>query len=321
MRPFYLKFLPVFFIFCLGLVVYSDIFFNSFHFDDFPEIVNNASIQNIHCFQDIWSFWPTRFMAGLSFALNFYWGKLNVVGYHVFSLLIHLGSSIMVWWLMILTLGLPSVKNEKISAHAGWIAFFTALIFLVHPLQTQPVNYIYQRATLLAAFFYLSSLGLYVKARSIYLSNSDAVGWKAYFIGALFSAVLCMFSKELAISLPLMFCFYEFCFLKNEGKRSWPWLMPFFLIALLLPLTWLVTHPDILKGTKQVLENYAGGVSMKRYFLTQTRVMVTYLRLLFVPIHQTIEYDFPLTNSISEIPFILSSLFLLFAHIYGGEYF
>ena len=85
----------------------------------------------------------------------------------------------------------------------------------------------------------------------------------------------------------------------------------FFIAAFLLPLTWITTHPNILTGTKQVVENYAGGTSIKEYLLTQTKVMVTYIRLLFLPIHQTVEYDLPLARSIFEMPVILSSLFLL----------
>ena len=219
--------LSIIFICCLGTIVYSNTFHNSFHFDDSFEIVNNPAIKNIHDPAAIWNFWPTRAVAEFSFALNYDRGGLDVVGYHVVNLLIHLGASIMAWWFALLTLSLPSLKKEKISRHAAWIAFFAGLIFLVHPLQTQPINYIYQRAALLAAFFYLSSLALYVKTRSTRLENPDSRSWIVYWTGSLLAAALSMFSKETAVSLPLIVCLYECCFLKSKEKQSWPWITPF----------------------------------------------------------------------------------------------
>ena len=159
---------PSFSILCtvvLGVIIYSNTFRNSFHFDDYPQIVDNPAIRNVSDLYTIWKGYPGRFLAYLSFALNYHWGGLDVKGYHLVSLGLHLGCSLLVWLLTLLTFRLPVLQDEKITRHALGIAFCTALIFVSHPVQTQPVNYIFQRSVLLAAFFYLGTLVLYLNAR------------------------------------------------------------------------------------------------------------------------------------------------------------
>jgi tetratricopeptide (TPR) repeat protein len=189
-----------------------------------------------------------------------------------------------------------------------WIAFFTSLIFLAHPLQTQPVNYIIQRAALLAAFFYLSSLVLYMKARSTQRQKRPM--WKIYYMVSIFAAVLSMLSKETAVSLPLMVCCYEFCFLKNSEKFNWKMVSPFLLFLLLVPFVFmpLVGFTDI----SRTVHDFSGGVGPIQYFLTQLRVKMTYLRLLVLPLGQHVEYDCTGSKSIFEIPVMACAVFLGF---------
>jgi tetratricopeptide (TPR) repeat protein len=294
----------------LGLVVYSNTFFNSFHFDDFPDIINNASIRDLHHLTRIWNFWPTRFITYLTLALNYHWGGLQVAGYHVLNLLFHLGASILVWYLVTLTMKTPFMKNEGLSAQAPWIAFISAVLFLVHPLQTQPVNYIYQRAVLLAAFFYLGALALYVKSALVREINPASRAWIPYYIAALVFAILSPFSKETAVTLPFMVCLYQRFFLTPRRKFPWVMAVPFFMAALLLPVVWLIVHPVDIRGAKSTVEGYAGGITVGTYFLTQIKVLVTYIRLAFLPIHQSVDYDYPAARSLFEVPVILSLLLL-----------
>ena len=75
---------------------------------------------------------------------------------------------------------LSALKKEAIARHAKPLAFFAAAIFLLHPIQTQPVDYIIQRATLLAALFYIASLSLYVKTRLIQGQEGGTRLWQIY---------------------------------------------------------------------------------------------------------------------------------------------
>jgi len=209
---FYIKLLSIILISCLGSVVYSNTFFCSFHFDDFRFIVHNPSIKNIHNLQNIWHYWHCRFVTFLSLAFNYHLNGLNVFGYHLFNLAVHLASAFFVWWLTLLTLSTPAMKEDKITRHADIIALFTGLVFVSHPVQTEAVTYIWQRAASMAALFYLASVCFYVKSRSLH----NGPGGKFYYAGSLITAVLAMFTKENTVTLPLMILFYELTFFKHQ---------------------------------------------------------------------------------------------------------
>ena len=158
-----IKLLSIIIISCLGIIVYSNTYHCSFHFDDFSSIVTNPNIRHIHDLHHIWKNWPSRFITYLSIALNYHFYGVNVYGYHLVNFLVHLITSLLVWWLVRLTLLTPAMKGNKIADHGDWVALFAGLIFLTHPLQTQAVTYIIQRAASMATMFYVASLCLYIK--------------------------------------------------------------------------------------------------------------------------------------------------------------
>ncbi len=85
-------------------------------------------------------------------------------GYHVVNLIIHIASGVFLYWFLLLTFNLPSLK-EKYGSISYKVALFTSLIFVTHPIQTQSVTYIVQRMSSMAGMFYLLSLILYIKGR------------------------------------------------------------------------------------------------------------------------------------------------------------
>ncbi len=300
MKPLFGIILPVIIISCAGLIVYSNCYHCSFHFDDFSSIVNNHYIRHLNLV-NIWCFLPRRFLLYLSLALNYHFNGLNVVGYHQFNLAVHLISAILVWWLVLLTFSTPFMKDQEISRHANILALLSGLVFTVHPVQTEAVTYIVQRTAAMAAMFYLLTLCLYVKSR---LEDKNQT---VYYAGSLLSAVLAMFSKETAITLPLMLGLYEFSFLKTEKGINGRYLFPFIFTLLIIPLTMLVTET----GAERVKYLYhEPRISAVHYLLTQFRVMVTYIRLVFLPAHQNLDYDYPVFKSIFQTPVLISFLFL-----------
>jgi len=164
-----LTFFVIFFLSCLGLIIYSNTLYSPFHFDDINSIPTNPSIKNLSNLKAIWDFWPTRFITYLTVALNYHFSHLRVFAYHLFNLIVHTLSAVLVWWLVLLTFSTPLIKGQKIARHASHIAFFVSLVFVTHPIQTQAVTYIIQRATSLASLFYLASLSLYAKSRLLEL--------------------------------------------------------------------------------------------------------------------------------------------------------
>jgi hypothetical protein len=88
----------------VGVLVYSNTFFSPFHFDDQQSICSNYSIRDIWNFGKIWDYWPTRFITYLSLAVNYHFNQLNVLGYHLFNLIVHEFAAILVWLLVYLAL-------------------------------------------------------------------------------------------------------------------------------------------------------------------------------------------------------------------------
>ena len=308
LKVFYTNLLSIIIISCVGIIVYSNSYYCSFHFDDYPSIVDNVCIRNIYHLQNIWYFLPRRFISYLSIAFNYHFNGLNVLGYHLFNLGVHLGAAILVWWLTLLTFSTPAMKEERITRHANSIALFVGLVFVSHPVQIEAVTYIVQRAASMATLFYLASLSLYVESRLLLDKEPTSGHLKLYYICSLIAAIVAMFTKEPAITLPLMILFYEFSFLKTKQNFNWKYLSPFLLTIFIIPVTMLLTETGAARLHQLRSEP---GISSMHYLLTEFRVMVTYIRLIFLPLNQNLVYNYPISKSILELPTLFSFLFLI----------
>ena len=282
----------------LGTFIYSNTLQGSFNYDDLKFIADNFIIRDISNLKSLWSFSPGRFFTFLTFALNYHFHQLNVFGYHIFNLAIHLGSAILVWWLGRLIFSTPVMKIDKLFKNSKWVALFTALIFLVHPLQTESVTYIWQRCTSLTGFFYLFSICLYIKFRLLRIQNYTLPKWGAAYVLALIFAVMSMFTKENSITLPAMIILCEFCFFKPDKFSRWKYIIPFLFLLPIVPIVLSLPQSESFN---------TGG----QYLLTQFRVIVTYIRLLFIPLNQNLDYDYPVVSSLINLPSLVSFVFLV----------
>lgn len=317
MRISYSKELAAFTLVLLGAIAYSNSFSNSFHyFDDIDSIVKNPFIRNIADLRAIWDYWPTRFVTYLSLAVNYRLDGLNVFGYHLFNLAAHILSAVSLWWLVLLTFETPSMKKDSIASRTGVIAFFTAAIFLLHPVQTQPVNYIIQRATILAAFFYITSVAFYAKARLESTKRPVSRAWTTYYALSLLCAAMSFFSKEISVSLPAVIILYEFFFFEGKDKFRWKYVLAF-PGALIISISAVAAA-----GSRNFIEMCSAGparagISVGHYFLTELTVITTYLRLLFLPLNLNFDYDFRVSTSFFSVPVVSSALFI-FVILVGG---
>jgi tetratricopeptide (TPR) repeat protein len=313
-------------VFCL--IAYSNTFDSSFHYDDKRYIVDNPVIKDLNNFVQLSSsedFSPQfqyktfsrRYLSYLSFALNYRLNGLNVTGYHYVNLFVHICTSLLVYFFMMLTFRTPYLRNSAIRDYAKHIALFTALLFVCHPLQTQAVTYIWQRVTSLCAMFYLLSLVAYIKWRlahqltvdsSQLTGNGKQGGRRLLYALSIISAVLAMKTKEIAFMLPVMLTLYELIFFKGEMKKRILYLIPFLLTMLIIPLTTISgvqveNLDDLLKG----------GTKLPRgeYLIAQFRVLVTYLRLVLLPVNQNLDYDYPRYYSFFNMEVFTSFAFLV----------
>jgi tetratricopeptide (TPR) repeat protein len=313
----------LFLIAILGFIVYSNSFHVPFVFDDESSILDNPVIKSLGNFLSSskgYTFNPRRFVGYLTIAMNYAVGGFDVTGYHAFNLAVHIVNAFLVYALTVLTFRTPYMRNSSLSLSSRAIAFFTAALFVVHPIETQAVTYVVQRFTSLTTMFYLMSLSLYARWRLLEESGRSprrkAFLW--YFL-ALVAAVLAMKTKEIAFTLPIMVVIYEFFFFRLPMRRRLPFLAPILATLFIIPLSLLNIAKPLGQALSDVSEvtRIQTDVSRWDYLFTQFRVIVTYIRLLVFPVNQNLDYDYPMYHSFSSPPVILSFLFLLALFIFG----
>jgi tetratricopeptide (TPR) repeat protein len=295
----------------LGIIIYSNSFKCVFQFDDFNNIVDNVKIRNLADIKAWWNFYPTRPVGVFTFALNYHFNQYNVTYYHLVNLIIHLINALLVWKMVILIFSTPGMKENTLFQYRKSIAFFTATLFVSHPLATQSVTYIVQRMASLAAMFYLFSLVLYVKGR---LTENKRITRLLLFTGAFIFAILAILTKENAFTIPFAILLFELCFLQQKfpriNFRDYRVIIGILVFAAFICIIPLKVSFKIFNPIPPSL-GHAYTVTPVNYLLTQFRVITTYLRLLLVPVNQIVDYDYPLSVSLFEIKTISSFLFLL----------
>jgi hypothetical protein len=154
-----------------ALFLYGVSLEGQFVLDDNNNIKNNSSIRitrlTAAALHDaaLQSVLPTRPVANISFALNHYIHGYNVRGFHLVNILLHIITGILLYFFVTAFLDLPKVRHTL--GPPGWVPLVTAIVWMLHPVQTQTVNYIVQRMTILAALFYILAFFLFIKGRTI----------------------------------------------------------------------------------------------------------------------------------------------------------
>jgi protein O-mannosyl-transferase len=276
----------------IALIAYWNSFGAPLVFDDSLTIQRNADVRfgEFH-----WNVLAPRAVLYLTFTLNYIWSGQDVWSYHLVNFILHILNGLLVFGIA------ESVfrRIDTIALRSRMYAGFAAAFFLVHPVQTESVTYISSRSELLSTSFYL--LGLLIFAlmpeRRIGFLCSLAVG-----VPFLFG----LGSKETVITLPATIFLYDFLFLSKAEIRPvlsrWRfWLT--YLMGGLAASIYLLTLPS-LRGALNT------EVTPWRYFLTETRVIVRYIQLIFMPVGLNLDYDFRISSSLFEPSVIASIIFL-----------
>lgn len=332
------------FIAALGLSAYSNSLHAPFMFDDKgPQISENLMLRDLNNFvlylkghqfsdTDQYMFVPRRIVGYLSFALNYRFGGTNVIGYHIVNIFIHVANAFLVYYLLYLTFKTPLMKSLAPGGRPGEISgnpehtlvpLYAALLFISHPIQTQAVTYIMQRLVSLATFFYLLSLVMYVKGR---LSTPEMTArgeetkkslrlaaTTAWYLLSLVSAIFAFFTKEIAYTLPLMTALYEVTFFKHSTQKIITSIV-FILCSVAIAAAVVISVSD--KSLGNLLSDLSQTTRLETdiprwdYLMTQLRVIVTYIRLILMPVHQNLDYDYPIYHSLFQWPVFFSFIFL-----------
>lgn len=287
------------------LCAYANSFNGPFIFDDASSIDENPSIKS----------WRTalfppgdsgltvsgRPLVNLSIAINYALGGENVVGYHVMNLGIHILATFALFGLVRRTLLIPGL-GERFSAHAWWLALAAAAVWGLHPLQTESVTYVIQRAESLVGLFYLLTMYLFVRS----VEQPDKTKWKVL---AVVSCLFGMASKEVMVTAPVVILLFDRTFLAGSFVAAWKVRRRLYLA---LAATWVLLALCIIStGKRGATVGFNEEVNAWRYTMTQGYAIIHYLRLVFWPDPLVLDYGGPLADRLSDVVWRASLLLAL----------
>ena len=287
-----------------AVLVYLNSLQGGFIFDDLHLIAENRIIKSFKNIPQILGFTGgeplQRPVRHLSYMIDYQFTGLNPIGYHISNILFHVLTCLLVFFLARRLLG-----RERVFP-----AFVAALIFAVHPVHTDAVSYISGRRDILSTLFFFLGFLFFLKFRS--------QGKRGFFLSAYLMYLIACFSKEMAITLPVIFLLYDWMEEEREGN-DWKsfFLVPFrvfrkywlqYLIFFITALFFAYYTVFILKVSNQ--KAYYGG-SVFLNFLTVGRILVYYIYLLILPLKLSITYNFPITHYLGDPASWLAAVLVL----------
>ncbi|HZM95773.1 MAG TPA: tetratricopeptide repeat protein [Vicinamibacterales bacterium] len=267
-----------------GVLVYANSLSSPFIFDDQTAIIDNQRIRQL---------WPLsvplsplretpvagRPIVNLTFALNYAAGGMDTRGYRLTNLAVHLLAALTLFGLVRRTLLLPSVAPTFV-AQATNLAWIAALIWMLHPLQTETIDYVTQRTESMMGLFYL--LTLYCSVRALAGRQGR---WQAAAIVACATGMAC---KESMATAPLTVVLFDYAFadraLLRKAHRT--------RLYVGLASTWVVLA-TLMASVPRTTVGFDTKVSGWTYLLNQAPILLTYLRLTFWPRNLVLDYGVP----------------------------
>ncbi|MBI4778188.1 tetratricopeptide repeat protein [Candidatus Desantisbacteria bacterium] len=291
-------YLPYLSIVTISILIYINILWNGFVYDDFLLIIENKRIQHWQSLFD--SLWYWRPVNTITLMLDYSLWELKPVGYHLTNIVLHALASISVY-LLINTI----IKNTRLSLIIG-------LVFAAHPLHTEAVAPITHRQELLSMIFYALSFIFYIR--------KNISKW--YFPISLIAYILAVFSKEVAaIGFPLMLIVYDLCFNKFTNlsqliKKNIKHYIPYGIVLCLFVILHMLMLKNI-SGTffsGENIQRVSGHQTGSYFSLIYTTIIAFpyYIKLLIFPYNLCLDYTLSTPHSILEPDVILSlGLFLI----------
>jgi protein O-mannosyl-transferase len=281
----------------LGILAFGQSLSAPFYFDDYSGIVDNFFIKHFNVLH-LWDYDPSRFITNLTFNLNYLGAGFNLTIWHSVNLAIHILNSFLAYRLTLLTFQTPALLGRYVKEDQWLVAVVSSLIFLLHPIQTQSVIYLVQRSTLLCGLCYLATIYFYARART--------GGEDKFYVAALAVAFLGMFTKPPFMTIPLAIGLYDLCFFgfskTTDRKRSFIYFLLTLPLLIIPCMAWQagIFEKDALGALR--LGEYPAHVG------TYLNSLVTFLRLLILPVNLTLDYDYPVVRGLTEFPTPLSLL-------------
>jgi len=274
-----------------ALLAYANSFSVPFIFDDRDAVTDNPALRR---FENVLSPAADSIVGGrplvnLSFAVNYALGGTQVWGYHAFNLAIHILAALTLFGIARRTLErwsaltptrcstAPAQRVGVNALHPTTLALAIALLWAVHPLQTEAVTYITQRAETMMGLFYLLTLYFFIRATDKGFPVGKPVAWLdiRFYVFSIFSCFLGTLSKEVIATAPVLVLLYDCTFVAGTFRAAWRARWRYYLG---LASSWLLLG-RLMVGLNHRGAGFGQGVTPWTYALTSCRSVATYLRL------------------------------------------
>jgi tetratricopeptide (TPR) repeat protein len=223
-------------------------------------------------------------------------GPNKAIGYRLVNLLLHLLAGALLFGVVRRAMRERTIPEDW-RALADPVAGVVCALWLLHPIQSEVINYIVQRSEALASICYLATL--YASQRAWHATPTARLRWYAL---AVVACVLGMLSKEIVISAPLAVMLYDRAFrlpswraLRRPGNgRGW--------LYVALWSACLVTFAVFEAGARGESTGFNAGMTWYGYLYTQCWAIAHYLRLAVWPNALSIDYGYRTIRGARGIP-------------------
>ncbi|HHT9123694.1 MAG TPA: hypothetical protein ACFYEF_12560, partial [Candidatus Wunengus sp. YC63] len=320
----FLFFCQLIIIVVVSALIYIYTLGNDFAYDDKFTITNNYLIRSWHKIPTIFTndyFTSSgelsyRPVVTLSYFIDYFFWQLNPLGYHLTNLLLHSLNSVLLFFLFTRLLSVirgepdkvlksffpqnPEASVSTIEAVKISVPFIASLIFCTYPLLTEAVNAVSYREDIMAATFYFAAFLFYLKTHQRQSVLWYGISLICYFLG--------LFSKEMAVTFPILIGLYD---VMRYGKALFTFKHIRYHIGYILITVFYITLRFVfLHNPTESYIPYPQN-SLWINFLTMSKVIASYIKLLFFPVHLNADYVVPNATSPVELSFILSFLLII----------
>ena len=309
------------------LTTYSNTFHSSWHFDD-EKILKN---DQLHLTKLNWQNIKKTFfslpkqpgklyrpISSFSLALNYYFSKGKVFGYHLVNVIIHYITAVFLFLFMYNSLNLPIIK-EKYSNHSFSIALLASLFWASNPIQTQAVTYIIQRMASMAGMFYIISIYFYMKARIAEIPHIKIIFLSLCVIAGL----MAMGSKENAFMLPVSIYLFDLFLIQGLTKETLKKNVKPASLIIFLIICIGITYYFLSDQDPSILSLYRERTfNLKERLLSEPRIILFYLSLIYypMPMRLSIDHDVTISKTLLSPPTTLFSIVFIVVILFFAFY-
>lgn len=285
--------MPLLLIAVLGFIVYANSLGGDFVWDDNHLIRDNVYIKKWAFLAEIFTrhigtganieYFSYRPLQMLSYMADYFIWGINPLGYHLTNVTLHIFAAFGVYWMVRTFFG------------RGLLPFFTAALFVAHPVHTAAVAYASGRADPLALIFMLSGL--------IFYSKSLDKGKIVMYCAALLCFVLALLSRESSIIFPVLLILYHYC----SGKRV---RASRFLPAIGLAIVYVTVRLTLLS---ELLTHVVSASTVRERLPGAFAAITGYIRLMVFPVGLHMDYGnalFSFTDQKAVAGILITAVFL-----------